>query len=41
MAFKIAISPYPLFFTIDESENRVRVLSCFHTKQDPKKRPEF
>jgi hypothetical protein len=41
MTFKIAISPYALFFTTDESENRVRVLSCFHTEQDPKKKPEF
>ena len=40
-AIKVRRFPYALFFTIDESENRVRVLSCFHTKQDPKKRPEF
>jgi hypothetical protein len=41
MAFKNAISPYALFFTTDESENRVRVLSCFHTEQDPKKNLSF
>ena len=40
-AINIRKFPYSLFFTIDESKNGVRVLSCFHTKQDPKKRPEF
>jgi toxin ParE1/3/4 len=40
-AIKIRRFPYALFFTIDESKNRVRVLSCFHTKRNPQKRPEF
>ncbi len=40
-AIKIRKFPYALFFTIDESKNRVRVLACFHTKQNPNSRPEF
>ena len=31
--------PYSLFFIIDENKNVVRVLSCFHNKQNPNKRP--
>ncbi|QBN19717.1 type II toxin-antitoxin system RelE/ParE family toxin [Flavobacterium nackdongense] len=31
--------PYSLYYTIDENQNTVRVLSCFHNKRNPKKRP--
>lgn len=31
--------PYSLYFTIDENESCVRVLSCFHNKRNPKKIP--
>ncbi len=31
--------PYILFFTVDETIKTVKVLSCFHTSQNPKKYP--
>lgn len=38
-ALKIKKFPYSLYYTIDEAKNCVRVLSCFHNKINPKKRP--
>lgn len=32
--------PYVLLFIIDEDRNIIKVLSCFHTYQNPKKYPD-
>ena len=32
--------PYSLYFVIDEAQNTVRILSCFHNKRNPNKRPK-
>lgn len=40
-AIKIKRFPYSLYFIIDEEKNTVRVLSCFHNKRDPNKRPGY
>lgn len=39
-ALKINKFPYSLYFTINETQNTVRVLSCFHNKRNPNKRPK-
>jgi toxin ParE1/3/4 len=31
--------PYCLYFIINENKHTVRVLSCFHVKKNPNKRP--
>lgn len=31
--------PYSLFYIIDENKNNIRVLSCFHNKRNPRRRP--
>jgi toxin ParE1/3/4 len=33
--------PYVLFFTVNEQNQHVRILSCFHSKRNPGKRPEL
>jgi toxin ParE1/3/4 len=38
-ALKLKKFPYSLYYTIDENQKSVRVLSCFHNKRNPKKRP--
>ncbi|MCO5249705.1 MAG: type II toxin-antitoxin system RelE/ParE family toxin [Chitinophagales bacterium] len=38
-AMKIKKYPYSLYFVINEDENKIRVLSCFHDKINPTKRP--
>lgn len=38
-AFKIKRFPYSLYFVINEDKNTIRVLSCFHNKRNPNKRP--
>jgi len=38
-ALKIKRFPHSLYFTINEDKNTVRVLSCFHNKRNPNKRP--
>lgn len=38
-ALKLRKFPYSLFYTIDENKSCVRILSCFHNKRNPKKRP--
>ena len=38
-ALKLKKFPYSLYYTIDEEKSCVRVLSCFHNKRNPKKRP--
>jgi plasmid stabilization system protein ParE len=37
---KIEKFPYSLYFTINEELNTVKVLSCFHNKRNPRKRPK-
>ncbi len=39
-ALKIKGFPHSLYFIINEDENNVRVLSCFHNKRSPDKRPK-
>ncbi|MBK8807992.1 MAG: type II toxin-antitoxin system RelE/ParE family toxin [Bacteroidales bacterium] len=36
---KINKFPHSLYFIINENNNTVRVLSCFHNKRNPNKRP--
>jgi plasmid stabilization system protein ParE len=36
---KLKKFPYTLYFAIDENKNCIRILSCFHNKRNPKKRP--
>ncbi len=38
-AIKIKKFPYSLFFVINKDNNTVRILSCFHNKRNPDKRP--
>jgi mRNA-degrading endonuclease RelE of RelBE toxin-antitoxin system len=38
-ALKIKDFPYSLYFSVNENENYVKVLSCFHHKLNPNKRP--
>jgi toxin ParE1/3/4 len=38
-ALKIKRFPHSLYFIINEDKNTVRVLSCFHNKRNPNKRP--
>jgi toxin ParE1/3/4 len=40
-SLKITKFPYSLYFVIDETLNTVRVLSCFHNKRNPNKRPGY
>ena len=39
-ALKINRFPYLLYFIVDENKNTVRILSCFHSKRSPNKRPK-
>ena len=39
-AMKIKKFPYSLYFIIQETNKTVRILSCFHHKLNPKKRPK-
>ena len=36
---KIKNFPYSLFFIVNDTRKTVRVLSCFHNKRNPNKRP--
>jgi toxin ParE1/3/4 len=38
-ALKISKYPYSLYFIVNEEQNIIRVLSCFHNKRNPNKRP--
>lgn len=39
-ALKIKKFPYSLYFVIKETSKAVRILSCFHQKRNPDKRPK-
>lgn len=38
-ALKVRKFPYSLYFVIDEDKYVVRILSCFHNRRNPNKRP--
>jgi toxin ParE1/3/4 len=38
-ALKIKGFPYSVFFVVNETQRTLRVLSCFHNKRNPNKRP--
>lgn len=40
-ALKLKGFPYSLYFIVNEKQGTVRVLSCFHNKRNPHKRPRF
>lgn len=40
-ALKIKRFPHSLYFIINENKNIIRVLSCFHDKRNPNKRPRY
>jgi toxin ParE1/3/4 len=40
-ALKLNKFPHSLYFVIDEEKQLVRILSCFHNKRNPNKRPGF
>lgn len=39
-ALKIRKFPYSLFFIINEENNTVKILACFHTKRNPLNLPD-
>jgi toxin ParE1/3/4 len=40
-SLKLKKFPYSLYFVTNENKKTVKVLSCFHNKRSPKKRPRF
>lgn len=40
-AIKIEIFPHSLYFIIIEEKKIVKILSCFHSKRNPNKRPRI
>ncbi len=40
-ALKIKLFPHSLYYIINEDKNTVRILSCFHNKRNPNKRPRM
>ena len=38
-ALKIKKFPYALYFIVNQTTNTVKVLSCFHNKRNPNRRP--
>ena len=38
---KLKRFPYSLYFIVNDKKGTVRILSCFHNKQNPYKRPRF
>lgn len=40
-AIKLKRFPFLLYFVIDEKLLKVKVLSCFHTRRNPKRRPRI
>ena len=39
-ALKLPKFPYTLYFVVNQAQNTVKVLSCFHNKRNPNKRPD-
>jgi len=40
-ALKVKRFPYLLYFVINENNHTVKILSCFHTKRNPERRPRI
>ena len=40
-SLKINKFPYSVYFVIDQAQNTVRILSCFHNKVNPDNRPSI
>jgi plasmid stabilization system protein ParE len=40
-ALKLKKFPYLVYYTINDNKQTVRLLSCFHSKRNPKKRPRY
>ncbi len=40
-ALKLKSFPHSIYFVVSESQNTVSVLSCFHNKRNPNKRPKY
>jgi toxin ParE1/3/4 len=40
-AIKLRRFPFNLYYTVNEEQGLVAVLSCFHVKRNPKKRPKI
>lgn len=40
-SLKLKRFPHSLYFIINEDKNTVRVLSCFHNKRNPNKKPRI
>jgi toxin ParE1/3/4 len=40
-ALKLKRFPHSIYFVINENQNTIRVLSCFHNKRNPNKRPRL
>lgn len=38
-AIKLKKNPFSLYYTINENQGYIRIISCFHNKKNPKKRP--
>lgn len=39
MSIGIEKFPFDLYFIIDDKKNEIKILSCFHQKRNPQKRP--
>ena len=39
-SLKMPKFPYSLYFVVNQAQNTVKVLSCFHNKRNPNNRPE-
>ncbi|NJM94055.1 MAG: type II toxin-antitoxin system RelE/ParE family toxin [Cytophagales bacterium] len=39
-ALRLNRFPYLLYYVIDENQKTLRILSCFHAKRNPNKRPD-
>ncbi len=40
-ALRLIKFPYALYFDVNQSKNIVKILSCFHNKRNPDKRPKY
>ena len=40
-SLKLKSFPYSLYFIVNDEHRTVRILSCFHNKRGPHKRPEI
>ena len=40
-AFKLNKFPYSLYFDVNETKNKVKIIACFHNKRNPNNRPNY